>query len=140
MIFLRLACLAAGILVLVAPPAMLFPKGAGLFELSRSVTLLAALLLAASSFFIVGMTIHRIKRSPALGRLCALLLGAAFVAGMATMWHSAEPLALWMSGALLCFTLMVALVLAFLLLQEPSPSRVRAREKRQHRPPVLHHL
>ena len=140
MIFFRLACLVAGLLVLVAPPAMLFPKGADLSELSRSTVMLTAMLLAASSFFFIGMTGHRITRSPALARLCAMLLVLAFLAGLATLWRSAEPLALWMSGALLCFTLMVSLVLAFLLLQDPSPSRVRAREKRQHRPPVVHYL
>jgi len=131
MIFLRLACLAAGILVLVVPPAMLFPNGVALPELSRSALLLVALLLAASSFFIIGMTGHRIKRSPGLGRLCALLLLAPFLAGAATLWRSADPLALWLSGALLCFTLLVSLVLAWLLLKAPSPSRMRAREKHQ---------
>ncbi|VXB49960.1 hypothetical protein [Massilia sp. 9I] len=140
MIFLRLACLVAGLLVLVAPPAVLVPRGADLPELSRSAFLLTAMLLAASSFFFIGMTGHRIKRSPALARLCAMLLVLPFLAGMATLWRSAEPIALWMSGALLCFTMIISLVMAFLLLGEPSPSRVRAREKRQHRAPVLHHL
>jgi hypothetical protein len=132
MIFLRLACLIAGILVLVAPPAVL--------DVPRSPALLAALLLAAASFFIIGMTGHQIKRSPALGRLCAVLLLAPFLASAATLWRSAEPLAMWMSGALLCFTMLLSLVLGWLLLREPSARRVRAREKRQHRPPVLHHL
>jgi hypothetical protein len=132
MIFLRLACLIAGLLVLVAPPAVL--------DVPRSPSLLAALLLAASSFFIIGMAGTQIKRSPALGRLCAVLLLAPFLAGAATLWRSAEPLAIWMSGALLCFTMLLSLVLGWLLLREPSPGRIRAREKRQHRPPVLHHL
>ena len=137
MIFLRLACLVAGILVLVAPPVVLFPNGA---DLPRSATLLAALLLAASSFFFIGMAGHRIKRSPSLRRLCVMLLVLPFVAGSATLWRSAEPLALWMSGALLCFTLIVSLVFALMMLQEPSAGRVRARERRQLRVPVRQHL
>lgn len=132
MIFLRLACLLAGLLVLVAPPAVL--------DVPRSPALLAALLLAATSFFIIGMAGHQIKRSPALGRLCAVLLLAPFLAGTAALWRSAEPLAIWMSGALLCFSMLVSLVMAWMLLRAPSARRVRAREKRQHRPPVLHHL
>ena len=140
MIFLRLACLLAGLLVLVAPPALLFPNGAALPEMSRSGGLVVALLLSASSFFFICMVGHRIKRSPGLARTCALLLAVPCLAGLAMLWRSAEPMAIWMSGALLCFTLVIALVLAFQLLQEPSPSRVRAREKRQHRPSVLHYM
>ena len=62
MIFLRLACLMAGILVLVAPPVMLFPNGASAPEVSSSAALLAAMLLAASGFFFIGMAGNRIKR------------------------------------------------------------------------------
>lgn len=131
MIFLRLACLIAGVLVLVAPPALLFPNGVAFPELSRSAVLLATLLMAASSFFFIGMAGHRIKRSPALGRLCALLLLAPFLAGAATLWRSADPMVLWMGGALLCFTLLVLVVLAWLLLKAPSAGRLRAREKHQ---------
>ena len=140
MIFLRLACLMAGILVLVAPPVVLFPNGASAPGLSRSAALLAAMLLAASGFFFIGMAGHRIKRSPALGRTSALMLLVTFVAGAATLWGSAEPTALWLSGALLGFTLIVSLALTLLMLQEPSAGRVRAREGRQSRLPVVHHL
>ncbi len=140
MIFLRLACLIAGILVLVAPPAMLFPSGAALSDLPRSAALLAALLLAAASFFVIGMAGDQIKRSPTLGRMCALLLLVPFLAGAATLWRSAEPLAIWMSGALLLFTMLMSLVLAWMLLRAPSAGRLRAREKRQFRPAVVHHL
>lgn len=140
MIFLRLACLMAGILVLVAPPVVLFPNGASAPEVSRSAALLAAMLLAASSFFFIGMAGHRIKRSPALGRTSAMVLLVTFVAGSAILWSSAEPTALWLSGALLSFTLIVSLALVLLMLQEPSAGRVRAREGRLARPPVVHHL
>ncbi|KFC71954.1 MULTISPECIES: hypothetical protein [unclassified Massilia] len=140
MIFLRLACLMAGILVLVAPPVVLFPNGASAPEVSRSAALLAAMLLAASGFFFIGMTGHRIKRSPALGRMSAAALLLTFVAGSAILWDSAEPTAMWLSGALLGFTLIVSLALTLLMLQGPSAGRVRAREGRQSRLSVVHHL
>lgn len=140
MIFLRLACLLAGVLVLVTPPVVLFPNGASAPELTRSAALLAAMLLAASSFFFIGMTGHRIKRSPALGRMVALVLLVTFVAGSAILWRSAEPTAMWLSGALVGFTLIVSLALTLLMLQEPSASRVRAREGRQSRLQVVHYL
>lgn len=140
MIFLRLACLLAGILVLVTPPVVLFPNGAGAAELSRSAVLLAVMLLAASSFFFISMTGHRIKRSPALRRQCTVVLLAPFVAGAATLWGSVEPTALWLSGALLSFTLIVSLALVRSMVQEPSAGRVRAREGRQTRMQVLNHL
>lgn len=140
MIFLRLACLLAGVLVLVAPPVVLFPNGASAPELSRSAAVLAAMLLAASSFFFIGMAGHRIKRSPALGRVSAFAMLVPFVAGAAALWGSAEPTTLWLSGALVGFTLIVSLALVLLMLQEPSAGRVRAREGRQTRLPVVHHL
>lgn len=141
MIFLRLACLMAGILVLVAPPVVLFPKGgASAPGVAHSAALLAAMLLAASGFFFIGMAGHRIKRSPALGRASAAALLLTFVAGSAVLWGSAEPTALWLSGALLGFTLIVSLALTLLMLQGPSAGRVRAREGRQSRLSVVHHL
>ncbi|MEX5746584.1 hypothetical protein [Massilia sp. X63] len=133
MIFLRLACLAVGVLVLVAPPAALFPNGAAFPDLPRSILLLVALLAAASSFFFIGVSAHRIRRAPALGRLCALLLLAPFLLGAVTLWRSADPLVMWMSGALLCFTLLLSLVLAWLVLKGPSASRLRAREGQRAR-------
>jgi hypothetical protein len=131
MIFLRLACLLAGLLVLVAPPAMLFPSGA------MPPFLLIALLLASASFFFIGVSGHRIRRSAKLGRLCAASLLVTLLASAATLWISADPALLWMSGMLLSFTLIVALVLAYPLLQGPSPRRLRAREGRQNRALVL---
>ncbi len=139
MIFLRLACLLAGMLVLVAPPVLLFPNGAASADLSRSAALLAAQLLAASGFFFIGMAGHRIKRSPQLAHLCALALLAPFAAGAATLWRSVEPTTLWLGGALLGFTLIVSLALVLVMLREPSAGRLRARERRQSRLPALRH-
>ena len=113
MIFLRLACLLAGVLVLVAPPVVLFPNGAMAPDLAGALAMLLLLLLAASGFFFVAISGHRFKRSPALRRLCLMLLGAPFLAGVVTLWLGTDPKTLWMSGLLLSFTLVTALALVY---------------------------
>ncbi len=125
MIFLRLACLLAGILVLVAP-TVLFPNGAA--DIVKSAPMLVGLVLAAASFFFIAMAGHRIKRSPALGRLCAGLLLVPFLFAAAMLWRSAEPSALWVSGALLSFTMIVSVALLGLVLQGPSARHMRAHD------------
>jgi hypothetical protein len=127
MLFLRLACLAAGILVLIAPPAMLLPGGPVNPSPAWTAGVVAAVLLPAAAFLFIGMNVHRVRRSPALGRLCALALLAPLLAGLLTMWRSANPTTLWMSGLMLCFTLMLCALLAKKLLRTPSPNRIRYR-------------
>ena len=87
MLFLRLACLVAGILVLIAPPALLFPSGpvnpSGLLIASQ----LAAVLLPAAALLFVGMNLHRIRRSPALARMCAIALSIPLLASVITLWR-----------------------------------------------------
>lgn len=139
MILLRLACLAAGIAVLVAPPAMLFPNGAVTPNLLGALAMALVLMLAASAFFFITFSAHRIKRSPALRRLCVMLLGAPFLAGIATLWFGTDPNVLWMGGLLLSFTLVTGLALVYPILQGPSASRLRARDARpSRREPVLY--
>lgn len=127
MIVLRIACLMAGILVLVVP-GVLFPNGAVASTMFGTAGFLVGMLLAASSFFAIALLGHRVKRSPRLRRLCALLLAAPLLAAMASLWLSVEPVSLWMSGWLLGFTLIVYLVLVYPLLRGPSARRLRARE------------
>jgi len=129
MLFLRLACLAAGILVLIAPPAMLLTGGPVNPSPAWTVGVVAAVLLPAAAFLFVGMNVHRIRRSPVLGRLCALALLAPLLAGLLTMWRSVNPTTLWMSGLMLCFTLMLCALLAQKLVRTPSPNRIRHRTR-----------
>jgi hypothetical protein len=133
MLYLRLACLVAGFLVLLAPPVLMYPTGALPNEQVAAAGMLLALVLASASFFFIALNGHRIRYSPPLQRLCVPLLGLSFLAGGAALWRSANPAALWMSGMLLGFTLIVTAVLAYPLLQGPSPRRVRAREVRLRR-------
>lgn len=133
MLLLRLACLLAGFLVLVAPPVVLYPTGAASGELAPAAGLLMAVLLAAASFFFIAIAGHHIRRSPELRRLAAMLQCAPFLVALVALWLAATPAALWMSGLLLGFTLVVAAVLAYPLLQGPSPRRQRARDVRHAR-------
>jgi len=129
--YLRFACLLAGLMVLLAPPALLYPTGVSSNELAPAAGMLTLLLLAAASFFFIALAGHRIHRSPRLRRLSVPLLGAPFLAGVAGLWVSTTPTALWLSALLLGFTLTVAAILASPLVQGPSPRRLRARETRQ---------
>ena len=122
--YLRFACLLAGLMVLLAPPAMLYPTGVSSNELAPAAGMLILLLLAAASFFFIALAGH-------LRRLSALFLCAPLLAGAAALWGSTTPTALWLSGLLLGFTLTVGAILASPLLQGPSPRRLRARETRQ---------
>ena len=138
MIFLRLACLLAGVMVLVAPPLVLFPTGVLSSDLPWAAATLLLLLLASSGFFFIAISGHEFKRKPSLRRLCALLLAAPLLAGVVTLWLGTEPTALWMSGMLLSFTLVILLALVYPLLQGPSAGRRRARDGRGRREPVLY--
>ena len=139
MIFLRLACLLAGIMVLVAPPVVLFPSGTLSSNLALTAAILLLLLLASAGFFSIAISGHQMRRKPSLRRLCAWLLGAPLLAGVVSLWIGTEPATLWMSGMLLGFTLIVMLTLIYPLLKGPSAARVRARDgRRGRREPVLY--
>jgi peptidoglycan/LPS O-acetylase OafA/YrhL len=131
MIFLRLLCLLAGVVILVVPPVMLSADGA------VAPTLLLSMLLVSASFFYVGVAGHRVRRSPRLLRQSVALLVLPLLASAFTLWRSTDPAVLWLSGMLLGFTLVVGLVLAYPLLQGPSPRRLRARDTRRNRRLVL---
>ena len=120
--YLRFACLLAGLMVLLAPPAMLYPTGVSSNELAPAAGMLTLLLLAAASFFFIALAGHRIYRSPRLRRLSVPLLSAPFLAGIVGLWGSSTPTALWLSGLLLGFTLSVAALLASPSSKAPAPA------------------
>ncbi|MCA1246803.1 hypothetical protein [Massilia sp. MS-15] len=131
MILLRLACLSAGMAVLVVPPALLFPKGVGFHSMDSAAALPAPLLLAALSFFFIALKVHHGRLSPALTQQCVQLLLAPLLAGVLALWISTQPLAMWMSAGLIGFTMVVLVALIAPLLQEPSAGRLRARRRPQ---------
>lgn len=100
MMFLRLMCLIAGALVLVAP-AMLFPSGAMAPDAGKAGLALACVVLAATGFFIIGMAGRRLRRSPPLRTLAALLLAVPLVASLFLLANGGSPLLLAMAGATL---------------------------------------
>lgn len=74
MMLLRLLCFACGVLVLVAPPIVAFPVGAAAPDAGREGMFLLCMALASGAFFLIGMAGHRLRRSPTLRSLTALLL------------------------------------------------------------------
>ncbi|WP_020655856.1 hypothetical protein [Massilia niastensis] len=120
MIFLRLLCLMAGVVVLVAPPVMLFPTGASMPNVFKAAAVLCGLLLASSGFFLVGMAGHRMRRSPRLRSLAAVLLAVPFAASVAMFWRSGSPTLLSMCSMLLCFTALLYLSFIYPVLRAPG--------------------
>ena len=139
MIFLRLVCLLAGVMVLVVPAVVLFPSGTPSSNLPLTATIEVLLLLASAGFFFIALMGHQIRHKPSLRGLCAWLLGAPLLAGVVSLWIGTDPTTLWMSGMLLGFTLIVLLVLVYPLLTGPSAARMRARDgRRGRREPALY--
>lgn len=128
--FLRLLCLLAGVLILVAPPAMLFPAGATGLDALRVAVLLIGLVLASSGFFLVGMAGHRMRRSWQLRALAALLLAPPVGASVLVMWRGGSPTMLWMCSLMLSFTLVLYLTVVCPVVSTDGPRRLRKREPR----------
>jgi len=100
MMFLRLLCLVAGALVLVAPAA-LFPTGAMAPDAGKAMIALLCVVLAAAGFFMVGMAGQRLRRSPPLRLFAALLLAVPVVSSVALLSNGGSPALLVMAGAVL---------------------------------------
>lgn len=100
MMFLRLLCLVAGVLVLVAP-AILFPSGAMAPHGGKAAGVLLCVVLAATGFFFVGMAGQRLRRSPPLRMLAALLLAVPVISSIALFATGGSPALLLTSGAML---------------------------------------
>lgn len=128
MIFLRLLCLMAGVVVLVAPPVMLFPTGASMPNVLKAAAVLGGLLLASSGFFLIGMVGHRMRRSPPLRTLAAVLLAVPLAASVAMFWRSGSPTMLSLCSMLLCFTAMLYLTFIYPVLRSPGHRPLRSEE------------
>lgn len=119
MIFLRLASLVAGILVLIAP-AILIGTGGMPPDTGRAGAALACVVLASSGFIMVGMAGQRLRRSAPLRTLAAILLGVPTVASAALLWRGSSPAVLWLAGAVIG----LSLLLYFTLVYRSLPSLV----------------
>jgi hypothetical protein len=121
MMILRLLCLAAGALVLVAP-AVVLPAGAMLPDAGKAAAILICLVLTACAFLFTGMAGHLLRRSHALRSLAALLLAVPLTASAALLWRGAAPSMLWVAGGALGFTVTLYLTLVYPVLRVRMPA------------------
>ena len=128
MIFVRLLCLLAGIMILVAPPVMLYPNGNVMPDAFRAAGVLMGLTLASSGFFLIGMAGHRMRRSPQLRSLAGLLLAAPLLGSLAMMWRGGSPMMLWMCSAMLSLTIVLYMTFVMPLVSAQGHRRMRERE------------
>lgn len=128
MIFVRLLCMIAGVLILIAPPAMLYPTGSITLDVYKAGAMLAGLVLASSGFFLIGMTGHRMLRSPPLRSLAGLLLAAPLVGSLVMMWRGGPELMLWMCSLMLMLTVVLYMSFVVPLVSAQGHRRLRARE------------
>lgn len=112
MMFLRMLCLVAGVLVLVAP-AILFPSGAMAPDSGKAATALLCVVLAATGFFFIGMAGQRLRRSPRLRTVAALLLAVPVASSIALFASGGSPALLLTAGAMLVLAVVLYPTLVF---------------------------
>lgn len=128
MIFVRILCLLAGIMILVAPPVVLYPNGGMTPDAYKAVAMLAALVLASSGFFLIGMAGHRMRRSPGLRSLAGLLLAAPLLGSLGMMWRGGAPTMLWMCSLMLSLTVVLYATFVVPVVSAQGHRRMRDRE------------
>jgi hypothetical protein len=105
MILLRLLSFVAGGLVMVVPPMYLSGgTGGPVFDGPTAIAAMAGLALVASSYFFIGFAGDRMRKSPLLRFVGALLLAVPCAAAGAVLWHGGEEPLLWLSALLFCCT------------------------------------
>lgn len=121
MMILRLLCLAAGAMVLVAP-AVVLPAGAMVPDVGKAAATLVCLVLCACAFLFTGMAGPLLRRSPSLRSLAALLLAVPLTVSAALLWRGAAPSMLWVAGSVLGFTVTLYLTLVYPVLRVRVPA------------------
>ena len=128
MMFLRLLCLAAAVLVLVAPPLVAFPVGAASPNARTAAGFLVCMALASGAFLLIGLAGHRLRRSALLRWLTALLLVLPCVASARVLWHGGAAPLLWMCSMMLGVALVLSLTLVYPLVRAQGHRPLRTRE------------
>jgi len=131
MMFLRLLCLVAGVLVLVVPPAILYPAGGVAPNAGTAAAALIVLVLASSGFFFIGMAGHRLRRSAPLRTLAALLLSVPVLASLMALWREDAPAMLWMASVVLGLSLVLYVTLVYRVVRTPGRRPLRRRARRE---------
>lgn len=111
MILLRLLSAALGTMVLVAAPIVLFAgTGAAFSDVSQAFAFCVGLTLVAASFFFIAIAGRNMKKSPLLRGIGGALLAIPVAASSMMVWRGGDAAALWASGTMLCFTLLLFMV------------------------------
>lgn len=129
MFIFRMLSLLAGGLALLVPPMLLNELLLSRWGRWEALGTLVSVTLVAASFIFIGLVGHRFRKSPRLRALAAVLLVVPLAGSVAMLWHAQTnaPL-LWMSGALLSFTVVLYLVFVFPLKTERKHRPMRDRE------------
>ena len=119
--YLRLLSLFAGVLALIHPPWLLRRVAHLLPDMLEPFVMLAGMLLAAGGYFVIGLAGHRMRRSPPLRSLAALLMMMPFAASATVVWHGGHPMLLRVCFFLMAFTLVLYLSFIYPLMHTPRP-------------------
>jgi hypothetical protein len=121
--YLRLLSLFAGVLALVHPPLLLRRIAHLLPDMLEPVVMLGGMLLTAGGYFVIGLLGQRMRRSPPLRSLAALLMMVPFAASATVVWHGGHPMLLRVCAFLIVFTLVLYLSFIYPLMHTPRPGR-----------------
>jgi hypothetical protein len=133
MILLRLLSILAGGLILIVPPLFLFggTSGPEYFDGKTVVAALAGLTLVAFTFFFIGFAGDRMRKSAPLRTLGGLLLAVPFAGSAAMLLRAAQVELLWLSGLLLCVTVVLFVAFVFPASGSRKHRPMRRREPRE---------
>jgi hypothetical protein len=130
MILLRFMSVLAACLVMMAPPLLLSDDSSGplFYDGLTVVAVIAGLALVSGSFFYIGFAARKMRKSPRLRAVGALLLAAPFAGSVVTLWRGEDPLHLWGAGLLFCFTTLLFVAFIFPAGQPRKQRPMRRRE------------
>jgi len=120
--YLRLFSLFAGVLALIHPPLLLRSIAHLVPDMAEPFVMLGGMLLAAGGYFVIGLAGHRMRRSPELRSLAALLMMMPFTASATVIWHGvSSPTLMRICGFLMAFTLVLYMTFIYPLMHTPKP-------------------
>jgi hypothetical protein len=135
LIALRVLSLAAGGLVLVVPPMLMFDAGAGNMSGKMVAGGLIGMALIALSFFYIAMAGRQMRRDVRARMLGGFLLLIPAAASLGVLATGKNPAMLGGGGALLVFTIL--LFLSFVLPATASHRQRPMRQRERHEATVL---
>jgi hypothetical protein len=118
--YLRLLSLFAGVLALIHPPLLLRSIAYAIPDIVEPFVLRGGLGLAAGGYFVIGRAGNRMRRSPPLRSLSALLMMMPFAASATVVWHGGSPTLLRICAFLMAFTLVLYMTFIYPLMHTPK--------------------